>query len=201
MLKFKDIEHLVCHLIDKLDEEDRASVIAGPELAVELMEVFLSMPTVSPSLIDVNTYEYDKEYAVSLFRDNDSNKYRLAVERIYRDDIGCYLSPMGYILFHECVNCKAWININNNKLLTECDWFVIGDDDVLSETKEDENKKTFDMQKNDAPKESYKINGKEVTEEEYSSVANEFMKKYDEYLSLLNKTMDELHEWINLLYW
>lgn len=133
MLNFDNIEDLVSHMFDNLDDEDiLVSVIANKEMTVEIMHELLNYENVILESCEIDfDEEYDREYAVLLLNDIESDKWYVNVEKSYLSEKEKYLSTGGYVLFHEDVNSKAIIDMQNNDFmpLGEHDWFTIGEED------------------------------------------------------------------------
>lgn len=137
MLNFKTIEDLVSHMYENSDNEDYlVSVISNKEMAVEIMRELLAYENTILNSCEIDfDEEYSREYIVSLFNDVESDKWHINVEKSYLSDKGKYVSTCGYVLFHEDVNSKALIDMQNNEFmpLGEHDWFVIGEDEECEE--------------------------------------------------------------------
>lgn len=133
MENFNDIEHLVSYMFEKLDNEDNlVSVIAGKEMIVAIMHELLNYENVILNSCDIDDdYDYGREYIVTLFDDIDSDNWYVNVEKCYSADKNRYFSIDGYVLFHEDVNSKAMIDMQNSELapLGEHDWFTIGEEE------------------------------------------------------------------------
>lgn len=141
MLNFKNIEDLVLHMFDKTDNEDGSvSVIADKDLALSVMNELLDYDNTILKYANVDDYEYDREYIVTLHDDVDSDSWDVAIEPIYNYEKEMYFGTDGYVLFHEDVNSKAMIDMQNNENieLSGYDWFTIGEDDIENDTKVDD---------------------------------------------------------------
>lgn len=158
MQNFEDIEELVSHMFEKLDGDEPVSVVADKDLAVNIMSELLTYDNVILSFANVDTYDYDKEYLVSLY-DTDTDYWYVSIDQIYDDEKERYFSVGGYVLFHEDVNSKALIDMQNNKNieLSGYDWFTIG---------EEENAETENN--------SLTVNGKNVNIDEYNAFVSKF---------------------------
>jgi len=130
MQNFKDVEELIVHMFEKLDGDETISVVADKDLAVSIMKKLLSYDDVILSFANVDTYDYDREYLVSLHDDTDTDYWYVSIKQIYNYDKDMYFGTDGYVLFHEGVNSKALIDMKNHKFtkLSGYDWFVIGED-------------------------------------------------------------------------
>lgn len=159
MLNFNTIEDLVSHMFECTDNEDNlVSVVADKEMSVEIMKELLNYENVilNSCNIDFNE-EYDREYIVSLLDDVDSDNWYVNVEKSYIPDNDKYVSTDGYVLFHEDVNSKAMVDMQNNEFmpLGDHDWFVVGEADGEIEH-------------------TYKVNGKPVDKETYDGYVSKF---------------------------
>lgn len=138
MQNFEDIEELVSHMFEKLDGDEPISVVADKDLAVDIMLELLTYDNVILNFANVDTYDYDKEYLVSLYDDTDTDYWYVSIEQIYNYEKEKYFGTDGYVLFHEDVNSKALVDMQNNENieLSGYDWFTIGEDDGI-ETEDD----------------------------------------------------------------
>ena len=141
MLNFENIENLVSHMFDNLDNEDNlVSVIANKKMVTDIMVELLNYKNVILESCELDyDEEYDREYIVSLFDDVESDNWHVNVEKCYPAQKDKYVSTDGYILFHEDVNSKALIDMQNNEYmhLGDHDWFTIGNE-KFDNTDEDE---------------------------------------------------------------
>ena len=141
MLNFDNIEDLVVHMFENLDNEDNCvSVVADKDLALSVVKELLDYNDVILKYANVDDYEYDKEYIVTLHDDVDSDSWDVAIEPIYNYEKEMYFGTDGYVLFHEDVNSKAMIDMQNNENieLAGHDWFTIGEDDIENDTEVDD---------------------------------------------------------------
>ncbi len=129
MQRFESIEELVAYMFRRVHSDEIVSVIADKDLSVAVMKELLNHDKATLSLADVDEYEYDKEYLVSLEEDEDKDRYHVAIEQIYNYDKDMYFGIDGHILFHEDVNSKALIDMKKNGFIESSgyDWFVIGE--------------------------------------------------------------------------
>lgn len=142
MLNFENIENLVSHMFDNLDNEDNlVSVIANKKMVTDIMVELLNYKNVILESCELDyDEEYDREYIVSLFDDVESDNWHVNVKKCYLAQKDKYISTDGYILFHEDVNSKAMVDMQNNEYmpLGEHDWFTIGNEE-LEDINEDNN--------------------------------------------------------------
>lgn len=129
MLNFENIEDLVSHMFELIDGEEPVSIIANKELSVSIMQELLEYKNVILKYANVDDYDYDKEYIVTLHDDCNSDFWDIAIEPIYSYENKKYLGTDGYVLFHEDVNSKVMIDMQNNENieLSGHDWFVINE--------------------------------------------------------------------------
>lgn len=141
MLNFENIENLVSHMFNNLDNEDNlVSVIANKKMVTDIMVKLLNYKNVILESCELDyDEEYDREYIISLFDDVESDNWHVNVEKCYLAQKDKYVSTDGYILFHEDVNSKALIDMQNNEYmhLGDHDWFTIGNE-KFDNTDEDE---------------------------------------------------------------
>ena len=141
MLNFDNIEDLVAHMFENLDNEDNCvSVVADKDLALFVVKELLDYNDVILKYANVDDYDYDKEYIVTLHDDLDSYSWDISIEPLYNYEKEMYFGTDGYVLFHEDVNSKAMIDMQNNENieLAGHDWFTIGADDIEIDTKVDD---------------------------------------------------------------
>lgn len=140
MLNYENIENLVSHMFDNLDNEDNlVSVIANKKMVTDIMVELLNYKNVILESCDIDyEEEYDREYIVSLFDDVESDNWYVNVEKCYLIEKNKYVSTDGYVLFHEDVNSKAMIDMQNNEYipLGDHDWFTISEEEELEDTDE-----------------------------------------------------------------
>jgi hypothetical protein len=134
MLNFENIEDLVSHMFANLDNEDNlVSVIADKQMTIEIMVELLNYKNVILDGCELDyEEEYGREYIVSLFDDVESDDWHVNVEKCYLPEKDKYVSTDGYVLFHEDVNSKAMIDMQNNEYmpLGDHDWFTIGNEEL-----------------------------------------------------------------------
>lgn len=142
MLNFENVEDLVSHMFANLDNEDNlVSVIANKQMIIDIMVELLNYKNVILESCELDyDEEYDREYIVSLFDDVESDNWHINVEKCYLPEKQKYVATEGYVLFHEDVNSKAMVDMQNNEYmpLGEHDWFTIGNE-ALEGINEDDN--------------------------------------------------------------
>lgn len=167
MLNFNTIEDLVSHMLESTDNEDNlVSVITDKEMSVEIMKELLDYENVILDSCNIDfDEEYDREYIVSLLYDVDSDNWYVNIDKSYLSDNDKYVFTGGYILFHEDVNSKAMVDMQNNKFmpLGDHDWFVIGETEADDETER-----------------TYMINGEPADKETFNEYVSTFKEDYYE---------------------
>ena len=142
MLNFENIEDLVSHMFANLGNENNlASVITNKSMTTDIMVELLNYKNVILNSCDIDyEEEYDREYIVSLFNDVESDNWYVNVEKSYLPEKEKYVATEGYVLFHEDVNSKAMVDMQNNEYMSlgEHDWFTIGEE-KLENINEDNN--------------------------------------------------------------
>lgn len=165
MLNFENIEDLVSHMFTNLDNENNlVSVIANKHLTTAIMVELLNYKNVFLDSCEIDyEEEYDKEYIISLFDDMESDSWYVNIEKCYLPEKEKYISTEGYVLFHEDVNSKALIDMQNNEYmpLGDHDWFTVGNE-ALENTDENNSKEKPVLDDDDADPED------EFTDSEYS---------------------------------
>ena len=150
MLNFENIEDLVSHMFANLDNENNlVSVITNKSMTTDIMVELLNYKNVILNSCDIDdNNDYSREYRISLYDNADSDYWYVNVEKDYLVDTGYYLGADGYVLFHECVNSKALIEMQNNKLMSlgTHDWFTVGKEELdNTDTDEDDSNKDTDL--------------------------------------------------------
>lgn len=142
MINFENIEDLASYMFEQLDGDDPVSVVANKELSVSIIEELLEYKNVILKYANVDDYEYDKEYIVTLHDDCDSDSWDISIEPIYNYEKEMYFGTDGYVLFHEDANSKAMLDMQNNENieLSGHDWFTVGEEEL--EDTEDDNEET-----------------------------------------------------------
>lgn len=130
MLNFENIEDLVSHMFANLDNENSlVSVITNKQMTTDIMVELLNYKNVFLDSCEIDYKEdYSREYIISLFDDVESDNWYVNVEKCYLPEKEKYVSTEGYVLFHEDVNSKALIDMQNNEYmpLGDHNWFTIG---------------------------------------------------------------------------
>lgn len=142
MLNFENIEDLVSHMFANLDNENNlVSVITNKSMTTDIMVELLNYKNAILNSCDIDyEEEYDREYIVSLFDDAESDNWYVNVGKSYLPEKEKYVATEGYVLFHEDVNSKAMVDMQNNEYMSlgEHDWFTIGEE-KLENINEDNN--------------------------------------------------------------
>lgn len=142
MINFQNVEALVSHMFDCVNAEDPVTVVANKDLAIEIMTELLDYNNVALEFVDIDSFEYDKEYFVTLLYDEDEEDYwRVSVEKAYNYVREAYFGTDGYVLFHEDINSRILVDIQNNENveMSGHDWFIIGEDDSFETDDDEEN--------------------------------------------------------------
>ena len=164
------------------------------KLAKSLVEILISMGNSIGAILELEDYEmshYDKEYCIYLTEDG------ITCEKTFND--GSYYNGGGDISYvHEDCNSKLLSHIDSKTVYE----FGIDEDDCdCSECacKKDEKPTTA------SSKSVYKVNGKEVSKEEYEKVLDKFSDKYMDSVQdiLLNhlEFIDEMRNFAKLFNW
>lgn len=129
MLNFESVENLVVHMFEHLCGDEPVSVVANKDLAVSIVQELLEYDDVILKYANINDWEYDKEYIVTLHDACDADSLDVSIEPTYNYEKEMYFCTDGYVLFHEDVNSKAMLDMQNNEFmpLDNYDWFIIGE--------------------------------------------------------------------------
>lgn len=164
MLNFENIEDLVSHMFANLDNENNlVSVIANKHITTGIMVELLNYKNVFLDSCEIDyEEEYDKEYIVSLFDDVESDSWYVNVEKCYLPEKQKYVATEGYVLFHEEVNSKALIDMQNNEYmpLGDHNWFTISEE--LKGVNEDDSDDETNLDDAD-PEDEFSDSGYSVT--------------------------------------
>lgn len=168
MLSFENIENLVTYMFKQVNLEEDISVVANKELSVSIIQELLEYNNVILKYAKVDDYEYDKEYIVTLHDDCDSDSWDIAIESIYNYEKEMYFGTDGYVLFHEDVNSKAMLDMQNNENieLSGHDWFTIGEEDDGNDSEKDNEESEIEH--------TYTVNGKSVDKEIFDKYVSKF---------------------------
>ena len=163
------------------------------KLAKSLVEILISMGNSIGAILELEDYEmshYDKEYCIYLTEDG------ITCEKTFND--GSYYNGGGDISYvHEDCNSKLLSHIDSKTIY---EFGIVEDDcdcDDCSECacKKDEKPTTTSS----TSKSTYKINGKEVSKEEFDTAMSEIEDKYLDNVRdmLLNycEFMDSVNDW------
>lgn len=161
MLNFENIENLVSHMFDNLDNEDNlVSVIANKKMITDIMVELLNYKNVLLNSCDIDyEEEYDREYIVSLFDDVESDNWYVNVEKSYLPEKEKYVATEGYVLFHEDVNSKAMIDMQNNEYMSlgKHDWFTVSEENLENADRNGEETELDEETDNKSPDSGYSI--------------------------------------------
>lgn len=190
---FDDVEELVTYMWDKIvDTNEPVTVIADKDTVVNVMNELLTYEDVSLKDCDISI-EYDKEYFVSLYRDG--GEWEIYVHPAYNDENNRYYGKSGYVLFHEDINSKALVDMQNNDVakMSGHDWFIIGEDDSFDTDDEGE----IDQEDEETTKDSGDDSNGEYTVTIKSSV------DLGDVMTLLHmyEMFDEMNRFRRLLGW
>ena len=204
MIGFKNVFSLCDYIVEK-SEEELISIIANKHIILDIMYVLIADYSgfeIEYCDIDFDS-AYDKEYYLSIFRDEDIDICNISIGKAYNEDKSSYFGMDGYIMFHEDANSKALRDILNNHYseVADYDWFVLGEDDADEPVENDDTDK-----KPTASKSVYKVNGKECSKEEFDKRYEKFEEMYfDNVKNILLgycSFMDDVNEWSSrLLRW
>lgn len=140
MINFENVEDLVDYMFENC-EEQTVSVIANKEIVTDILKELLCYEDTKVDICELDTdEEYDREYAVILYKESDIDKWTFGVEKIYLEDQNKYISTGDYVLFHEDVNSKVLIDAQNNEYmpLGEHEWFTVGEEESDNTDETDE---------------------------------------------------------------
>lgn len=138
-LVFDDAEELVTYMWDKIvDTNEPVTVIADKDTVVNVMNDLLTYDDVVLKDCDIKI-EYNREYFVSLYREDECD-WGVYVHPAYNDENNRYYGKSGYVLFHEDINSKALVDMQNNEVakMSGHDWFIIGEDDSFESDGDEE---------------------------------------------------------------
>lgn len=130
MINFENIKELVNYMLENLDNKDNTiSVIAHKDMILDIMHELYNYNNVVINTCEIeDKFDYDKEYRLSLYNDVDEENWYVDIIPIYDAVNERYSASDGFTLFHEDVNSKAMIDMQNSKVfpLEDHDWFTVG---------------------------------------------------------------------------
>ena len=204
-LYFDDFEDLACDIADRFDRLDKEefediAVIAKPN---EVKEIFKELVCIGYDICNI-TYEridwdgYDDEYILSMNHDG------IWIEKFKRED-GKYLtdeSTITYILD----NCSSKvIPYCKGKNVYEVTVGIDEDDCDCDDCSECACKKDEKPTTTSTSSTTYKVNGKEVSKDEFDTAMSEIEDKYlDNVRDMLLgycDVMDRMNQWRSRLFW
>jgi len=149
MLNFKDNNDLLEYIFDKRDNNTIVSVVADKKLTVEIMKELLTYDDVILDFCQIDGFEYDKEYLISLCDEDNTGSYHICIEQMFNYETNKYCGTDGYVLFYEGVNSKAQIDVVNNEFsdISGYDWFKFDEED--NETDDDQDISYLTDEEND----------------------------------------------------
>ncbi len=149
MLSFKDINDLLEYMFGKQDNNTVVSVVADKKMTVEIMKELLTYDDIVLDFCQIDDFEYDKEYLISLIDENNTGYCHISIEQMFNCEKKKYYAADGYILFHEGVNSKAPIDVVKNEFsdISGYDWFKFAEDD--NELEDDLNVSYLTNEEND----------------------------------------------------
>lgn len=203
MKNFTDVEELVSYMYEKVDDECPITVIADKDITINLMQEFLLYDNTSLISVELDTYDYDKEYQTVLIYDAENEIYKFYIDYAYNNEIKRYYGMDGIVLFHEDVNSKALVDMQSNKEIemTEYDWFTFDADTDESEDDEVSDEEDTDIEENKDTDGKYFLNGKQVTKKEYTEAYDSVQEVFKRVSLEYCEFMDEMNEWRKLLNW
>ena len=196
-LIFEDVEELVSHMFDKVEVDESVTAVVNKDVVVEIMNEFLTYEDVVLEECNIEL-GYNREYFIVL--DQGDNYWSIGVYPAYDYENNKYYGMDGYVLFHEDINSKALVDMQNNSLfhMSSHDWFVIGEDDSFEN--DDDEEDTTDEETCVAENENksvkpatsskyiYRVNDKEVNKETYDKISSELdLLLYDAFKDIINE--------------
>lgn len=200
MLNFENIGDLVEFMFENLDENNTTvSVVIDKDSTIEIMKELLSYEDVILDFCDIDTFDYEREYLVSLVYDeNIDNHWHVSIDQVYNYEKEQYFGIGGYVLFHEDVNSKALVDMQNNEYvpLSKYDWFVIGESEDMEPDNGSEN--ASGEKSDDSDNNCYTITVKCNLD---SDEAMKVLKEMETRINHMNNMFDEMNHFRRLLRW
>lgn len=190
-------------MYDVVTDEWPVTAIVGKDMAIDMMQEFLSYDKTNLLSVELDTYKYDREYQVVLTYDSDDETYSFYVNFAYDYETEQYYGMDGVVLFHEDVNSKALVDMQSNECayMTEHDWFTFDNDVDESEDDEVSDEEYTDIKENKDTGSKYFLNGKQVTKKEYAEAYDSVQELFKGMALEYCEFMDEMNEWRKLLRW
>ena len=215
ILTFDEIEDIVDIFIDKFNHTDKTvALITNRELVEYTMDELLNDDCITVKRVDLELDSEDVEYMISV----DDDGYMVVQPVEYYDDKYFNGIEYAFVDMDGCVEQMTIDNLLNRDVeivlfgIDECDCdeceegFTINDkpatkeefDNYVSQFRHDEKPTTTSNS-------VYKVNGKEVSKEEYEKVLDKFSDKYMDSVQdiLLNhlEFIDEMRNFAKLFNW
>lgn len=197
ILTFDEIEDIVDIFIDKVYHTDKTvALITDKELVEYAMDELLNDDCIFVKRVDLELEDEDTEYMISV----DDDGYMVVQPVEYYDDK--YFKAIEYAFVDmdgivEQTTIDALLDMNVPVVLFGYD------DECKCTCKKDEKPVTTSTKSTD--KSIYRVNGKEVSKEDYEKALNELDEKYLDNIQnmLLNyfEFVDEMNKWRKLLRW
>lgn len=204
MDKFKKLIHLEDHddLINVLfdineDDMEASNLVANEELAIDIFkEIIEKYPDINVGIADIDTYEYDNIYLVSIDYDPIIHCYTVNIEKGYSETYDNYIMTDGYVLIAEDVTSKYQLAMQKNHY-SNFDIFTFEELDNYDVNEEIEkcNKCNDKCSNRSEDDENYNIkitvNDKEV---EPKDVMNVYRKSRVGYRNIVNDILDDFFD-------
>ena len=200
ILTFDEIEDIVDIFIDKVYHTDKTvALITNKELVEYAMDVLLNDDCITVKRVDLELDSEDTEYMISV----DDDGYMVVQPVEYYDNK--YFNDIEYA-FVDMDGCVEQMTIDN-LLDRDVEIVLFGIDDECGcnececACKKDEKPTTTSS----TSKSTYKINGKEVSKDEFDTAMSEIEDKYlDNVRDMLLgycDVMDRMNQWRSRLFW
>ena len=197
ILTFDEIEDIVDIFIDKVYHTDKTvALVTNKELVEYAMDVLLNDDCITVKRVDLELDSEDAEYMISV----DDDGYMVVQPVEYYDDK--YFNDIEYA-FVDMDGCVDQMTIDN-LLNRDVEIVLFGIDDCGCDECECACKKDEKPTTTTSKESTYKINGREVSKEEFDKKYEEFEEMYLDNIRdmLLNYCtfMDEMNDWQSRLF-
>jgi len=130
-----NVNEVVELMSQEIDIESLSStLVADFDYIYKTLKKFLTYDNVELTYCDVDTFEYDREYGLTLHLDICRNVWEIDVWQTYNEDKNMYYGMDGFVIYHEDVNSKCMLDMLNNKTLrpSRTEWIVIANSPHLT---------------------------------------------------------------------
>lgn len=117
ILNFNELEDFESALFDQLEQHDRVNLVADFDTIWEVAQDISMELDGKPDYINMDSYEYDKEYSLEVYKDDGQVCY--AIDQIYDYDSEKYYGMDGVTFVDHEVSPKYIQDVEANKMIKD----------------------------------------------------------------------------------